>query len=115
RTGGQRLRYVCGDCRYNDKVFAAWLRQHPGLTLEIISRPEGSGFVVLPKRWIVERTFAWLLCYRRLSRDYERTVLSSEALIKTAAMRLMLRRLRMKKPSPVCGAGNPRTNLPQAA
>lgn len=112
---GTRVRYVCGDCRYNDKVFDQWLACHPRIRLEIISREPDSGFVVLRKRWIVERTFAWLLCYRRLSRDYERTVLSGEAFVKTAAIRLMLRRLRVKKPSATVQAVNPGMAFAQAA
>ena len=52
------------------------------------------GFVVQPKRWIVERTFGWLNRSRRLSKDYERTADSSEAFIKVAMIHLMLRRLR---------------------
>jgi putative transposase len=96
--GNQRLRYVCGDGRYNDTVFDAWLARHAEIRLEVISRDPGTGFVVLPKRWIVERTFAWLLCARRLCRDYERTVLSSEAVVHTVSIRLMLRRLTRAKP-----------------
>jgi len=49
--------------------------------------------VVLPRRWVVERTFAWLSQYRRLSKDYEGSVSSSEAMIQIALIRLMLRRL----------------------
>jgi putative transposase len=52
------------------------------------------GFVVQPKRWIVERTFGWLNRCRRLSKDYERTTASSEAFIKVAMIHLMIRRLR---------------------
>ena len=63
-----------------------------------MSRPEGSqGFVLLPKRWVAERTFAWLGRYRRLSKDYERRNDSSEAMVKIASIHLMLQRL---APSP---------------
>ncbi len=55
---------------------------------------EQLGFVVLPKRWIVERTFGWLNRSRRLSKDYEKTIASSEGFIKIAMIRLMIRRLR---------------------
>ena len=64
----------------------------------VVSRPEGSeGFVKLPQRWVVERTFAWLNRSRRLSKDYEREPASSEAMIQVSMIHLMLRRLRPKK------------------
>ena len=57
-------------------------------------RPVGvKGFVVLPKRWIVKRTFAWLVRYRRHNKDYEKTTASSEALTYLAMIRLMTKRL----------------------
>jgi putative transposase len=59
-------------------------------------KPEQKGFSVLPRRWVVERTFAWLNNHRRLSKDYERETATSEALIQIAMMRLMLRRLSPK-------------------
>src|SRR6516162_5160164 len=60
----------------------------------VVSRPEGSeGFVKLPQRWVVERTFAWLLRSRRLSKEYERVPESSEAMIQVSMIHLMLRRL----------------------
>ena len=63
-------------------------------TLTIVRRPEGSeGWVKLPIRWTVERTFAWLGRCRRLSKDREKGVLSSEAFIKLAMIHLMLNRL----------------------
>src|SRR5262249_4454975 len=61
--------------------------------LEIVSRPEGvKGFVLLPKRWVVERTFAWLGRARRLSKDYERATASSECMIRLRAIEVLLRR-----------------------
>jgi len=60
-----------------------------GWLLPVVRRPEGSeGFVVLPKRWIVERTFAWLVRCRRHSRDYERNSDNSEAMIQLMSRRL---------------------------
>ena len=62
--------------------------------LEIVKKSEGSqGFQVLPHRWIVERTFAWLGRYRRLSKDYEASTKTSETMIRLAMIRLMLGRL----------------------
>ena len=61
------------------------------------SRPEGArGFVLLPKRWVVERTFAWLSRARRLSKDYERRTDTSAAMLQISMIHLMLRRLHPK-------------------
>jgi len=88
-----RLKGACGDGRYNDKKFLAALGQRQ-MTLEVKSRPPGAkGFVLLKKRWIVERTFAWLGFNRRLSKDYERLVRSSESRVRIAAIGMMLKRL----------------------
>ena len=71
-----------------------WVRERTGWDLEIVRRPpEAQGFVLLPQRWVVERTFAWLGKCRRLSKDYEALVASSEAFIRLAMLGLMLRRL----------------------
>ena len=65
-----------------------------GRALEIVKRSDAGKFVVLPKRWIVERTFAWLGRYRRLSKDYESDPRSSETMIRLAMINLMLHRLK---------------------
>jgi transposase len=62
-------------------------------TIEIVKRTDAHNFVVLPKRWIVERTFAWTSRYRRLMRDFERYARSVAAFFRLAMIRLMLRRL----------------------
>jgi putative transposase len=91
-----RLKGGCGDGRYNEKCLIAKTEQR-GLTWEVKSRPPGAkGFVLLKKRWIVERTFAWLGFNRRLSKDYERSVWSSETRVRIAAIAMMLRRLTKK-------------------
>jgi putative transposase len=91
-----RLQGACGDGRYNDKAFLRELGRRQ-LTLEVKSRPPGAkGFVLLKKRWIVERTFAWLGFNRRLSKDYERRVWSSESRVRMAAIGLMMKRLTNK-------------------
>ena len=65
-----------------------------GWTLQIVEKLGGQqGFVVLPKRWIVERTLAWMSRQRRLSRDYERLTQTSEAFVYVAMIRLMVKRL----------------------
>ena len=66
----------------------------PGVVVRQLVKKKKPGFVVLPKRWIVERTFGWWNRCRRLSKDYERTIASSEGFIKLAMIRLMIRRLR---------------------
>jgi putative transposase len=78
-----RLRTIFGDSKYNNHALEAWLaEQRPDWRIEVKMRPEGSkGFVPLPKRWVVERTNAWMGRYRRLGRDHERTTASSEAMV----------------------------------
>jgi putative transposase len=62
--------------------------------VEIVKRSDDAeGFVVLPRRWVVERTFGWLVRFRRLSRDYEKLPETSEAMIYAAMGRIMLKRL----------------------
>src|SRR5205823_14609411 len=91
-----RLKGGCGDGRYNEKCLIAKLSRRR-LTWEVKSRPPGAkGFVLLKKRWVVERTFAWLGFSRRLSKDYERTVRSSETRVRIAAIGMMLKRLTKK-------------------
>jgi transposase len=73
-----------------------WVSEHFRIVLEQVLRSDDmKGFVVLPKRWVIERTFAWLTQCRRLARDYEVLPQSSEAMIyfAIAMTRLMLRRL----------------------
>jgi putative transposase len=72
----------------------AWMMAFAGWTLSIVKRNDDvKGFVVLPRRWVVERTFAWLCKFRRLSKDYEQTTASSEAWIRIAMIHVMVRRL----------------------
>jgi transposase len=82
------------DSKYHNYKLYEWVEANARWGLEIIRRPEGSeGWVKLPIRWTVERTFAWLGRCRRLSKDREKSVLSSEAFIKLAMIQLMLNRL----------------------
>ena len=64
-----------------------------GRVIEIVKRTDSHKFVVVPKRWIVERTFAWLGKYRRLSKDYETLTQSSEAMIRIAMLTVMIHKL----------------------
>ena len=91
-----RLQLIWADSKYHNHALNAWLGRQKNLTweLEVIRRPKGAkGFVLLPKRWVVERTFSWLGRWRRLSRDYEHRTESSEAMIHVASIGRMLRRL----------------------
>lgn len=89
----KRLKLIWADGNYTGTL-KIWLQETLGWLLEIVHKPaEQLGFEVLPKRWIVERTFAWLNRQRRLSKDYERLPETSEAFIYVAMIRLMLKRL----------------------
>jgi putative transposase len=108
-----RLQHCWADGGYRGAELGGWVRERLGWTLEIVQhprRPRGvwapadavidwskllppGEFRVLPRRWVVERTFAWLGAYRRLSKDYERLPTTSENAIYLAMTRLMLRRL----------------------
>jgi putative transposase len=88
-----RLRLIWADGGYAGQL-VEWTKAVYHRTLEIVKRSDESrGFVVLPKRWIVERTFSWLYRYRRLSKDYEQLPASSETMILIALINLMSRRL----------------------
>jgi len=88
-----RLKRIWADGGYAGPL-GEWVQQEFGWTLEIVKRSdEQQGFVVLPQRWIVERTFGWFGRFRRLSKDYEACISSSEATILLAMLQVMLRRL----------------------
>lgn len=89
-----RLQVIWADGAYGCNGLPAWVQATFGWILRTVLRPfAANGFVVLPKRWIVERTFAWLGRYRRHSKDYERTVESSESMIYISMIVVMVRRL----------------------
>lgn len=90
-----RLRKLWVDGGYTGEAFAQWVKARwPKLEVEVVKRSDDmSGFVVLPRRWVVERTFGWLMRHRRLARDYERTEASAESWIHLAMIRIQLRRL----------------------
>ncbi len=87
------LRLIWADAGYAGRL-VDWVMSLSGWTLEIVRRPRSSHrFEVLPRRWVVERTFAWLGRCRRLSKDYEELSETTEAWIYSAMTRLMLKRL----------------------
>jgi putative transposase len=89
-----RLKLIWADGGYAGQLIG-WAKHLGRWTLEIVKRSEDAvGFAVLPKRWIVERTFAWLGKYRRLSKDYETLTESSESMIRIAMINLMIHRLK---------------------
>ncbi len=88
---------VFADNKYHNHALYAWVGANARWDLVVVRRPDGQkGWVKLPLRWTVERTFAWLGRCRRLTKDRERTVLSSEAFVKVAMIHLMLNRLEPK-------------------
>ncbi len=102
-----RLRHLFADSGYTGPL-GEWIKAHLGWTTEIVPKPDPwvlvngelvrvcgpkGGFQVQRYRWKVERTFGWLIRYRRLARDYESLPSSSEALIQIASIRLFLTRL----------------------
>ena len=104
--GLPRMEKVWADRGYNGKI-GEWIKERLGWALEIVKPPRRwvrvpaheepaqypAGFIVLPRRWVIERTFAWIMRNRRMSRDYEFLSETTEALIYVAMIRLMLRRL----------------------
>src|SRR5690606_25498092 len=92
-----RLQVVWGDSKYHNHRLHEWLETHRRRLpwrLEIVSRPKDAvGFVMLPKRWVVERSFAWLGRARRHSKDYERRTDSSESMVRMTAIHQLLKRL----------------------
>ena len=89
-----RLQLIWADGGYSGVEFINWIKEKFLWVLEIVKRSDDvKGFVLIPRRWVVERTFSWLYNYRRLSKDYERLPQTSESLIYLAMIRLMLRRV----------------------
>lgn len=87
------IEVIYADGSYRGPIMAATVAKTGAWRLEIVKRNDVPRFEVLPKRWIVERTFAWISRCRRLARDFERHIRSVVAFIRLAMIRLMLRRL----------------------
>jgi len=89
-----RLSLIWADGGYAGKLID-WAANFGRWVLQIVERSKDvKGFAVLPRRWVVERTFSWLGKYRRLSKDYESLTISSEAMIQLAMINLMIHRLK---------------------
>jgi putative transposase len=89
-----RLKTIWADSAYRGKELVEWCKAIGDWDLEVVERTPGTrGFAVQTNRWVVERTFGWLSRYRRMSKDYERKVQTSETLIEVAMIRLLVVRL----------------------
>lgn len=88
-----RMKKIWADGGYSGQLIE-WVSEKYGWVLEIVKRSDDvTGFKVLPKRWIVERTFAWLNRFRRLSKNYERKIETATSLIYIGMIKIMLGRL----------------------
>lgn len=88
------IKKIWADSAYRGEEFVRWVKDRFDCIFEIVEKKKtGKGFQVLPRRWVAERTFAWLGRSRRLSKDYERKTTSSEGHVYVASSRLMLRRI----------------------
>jgi len=88
----RRVKHIWADGGYTGTLIQ-WAKTLWRCTVEVVKRHELHTFKVLPRRWVVERTFGWLGRYRRLSRDYERQATTGETMVYLAMIRLMLARL----------------------
>lgn len=90
-----KLKKILGDCGYKGEELRLWLKQNLNIDLEVVSRKDCNhkNFKVIPKRWIVERSFAWLENYRRLTIDYEYLAESSQAMVQLAFIHIMLNKI----------------------
>jgi putative transposase len=87
-----RLQKIWVDGGYSGPDFAHWVEQQHGVQVEVVSRKH-KGFEVLPRRWVVERTFGWWNKWRRLSKDYEQNPKSSQAWIYIVMIAIMINRI----------------------
>jgi transposase len=108
-----RLKLIWADSGYDGKPLADWVTAVARITLEVIKRTELHVFKVVPRRWVVERSFGWLLRYRRLVRDYERRPEHHEAMVYWATVSIMTRRLARRTTDPPMQRrwGQPRTTV----
>ena len=89
-----RWKLIWADAGYSGPDFAQWMEQRHGVMVQIVSKRQQTGFEVLARRWVVERTFGWWNKWRRLSKDYEQNPKSSQAWIHVVMMAIMLNRIK---------------------
>jgi transposase len=111
------LKIMWADSGYDGAPLARYARAAAAITVEVVKRTAPHSFQVLRRRWVIERTFGWLMRYRRLVRDYERTTANSEAMIYWATVIIMTRRLARYEtgtpPEPRWGQERPRPVQPE--
>lgn len=112
-----RLKLIWADSGYDGAPLTGWIRSVAGASLQVIKRTELHAFRVVPRRWVVERSFGWLLRYRRLVRDYERHTEHHEAMVHWATVLLMTRRLARRRSDPPLAQrwGQPRSATSEPA
>jgi putative transposase len=94
QKGFSRLSLIWADGGYNGEPMRTWVQRLAGWLFTVVTRPhDASGFVLLPRRWVVERTFSWFNNYRRLSKEYEVLPETSESMLYAAMIHIMVRRL----------------------
>ena len=113
-----RIKRIWADAGYGGTTVAGWVKAVAAITLEVIARPVAGQFTVIRRRWVIERSFGWLMRYRRLCRNYERVQQHQEAMIWWANTVTMSRRLARKlhpaDPQPHQRWGQPRPSIPAA-
>ena len=87
------LKIMWADSGYDGKPIATWVKTAAAITLEVVARTSPHSFQVVRRRWVIERTFGWLMRYRRLARDYERLTAHHEAMVYWATVLIMTKRL----------------------
>jgi transposase len=111
-----RLKVIWADAGYDGNTLTTWVKAVAAITLEVIARPTAGQFKVIRRRWVIERSFGWLMRYRRLCRNYERVPKHQEAMIWWANTIIMSRRLarRLHPPDtqPHHRWGQPRPSIP---
>jgi transposase len=109
------LKLMWADSSYSGKNLADCARSFAGITIEVVKRSDPHRFQLVKRRWVVERTFGWLMRYRRLARDYERTIAHHEAMVYWATVMIMTRRLaryETGEPPPGRWGGDRKPSLP---